>query len=78
MPIYEIYKAMGSNMYDALFWQKFKKIYGLMKLFSVTDIPSVTGLAVMEYLTVWKATSIVIQKLEWNNDSFTQKTLLLL
>jgi hypothetical protein len=33
---------------------------------------------VMEYLTVWKATSIVIQKLEWNNDSFTQKTLLLL
>jgi hypothetical protein len=35
-----------------------------MKLFSVTDIPSVTGLAVMEYLTVWKATSIVIQKLE--------------
>lgn len=37
-----------------------KNIYGLMKLFSVTEIPSVIGLAV----TVSKATSIVIQKLE--------------
>lgn len=47
-------------MYDALSWQKLKKIYGLMKLFSITDIPSAIGPAVMEYLTVWKATSIII------------------